>query len=126
MRPYSLGCQIEAYKQELGMSLEEAKASPHPRLAKARLALIKPFEIIFDYFRNDPSLIVIFALWFALVSSEVWVPYLIGVITQDAYWFGIGSACWLFWAGPGTPFLAIVLALTIVTKAAFDKIRRKI
>ena len=71
---------------------------------------------------------VIFAIVFLLVSSEVWVPYLLGVI----FWanepikiamFSFGSACWLFWLGPGTPFLVICIVLTIAIKSLFNKIK---
>lgn len=68
---------------------------------------------------------VIFAIVFLVVSCEVWVPYLLGVITNDAYWFGIGSACWLFWLGPGTPFLPLCIGLTLGIRKIIDKIRSK-
>lgn len=125
MKPTTINCTIEGYLQETKMALDEAKTKKHPKAAKIKTILVKPFQIIFDYFRKDPSLIIVFALWFALVSSEVWIPYLIGVITQDGYWFGIGSACWIFWAGPGTPFLAIVLGLTLGTEAVWKAITKR-
>lgn len=98
-------------------------------LAYARLFLITPWCLVIRYLRKDWHLIVYFAAWFVIVSCEVWFPYLMGLITwgtdASGWWFGIGSACWLFWAGPGTPFLAIVLALTVGTSAAERAIKRK-
>ena len=73
---------------------------------------------------------LIFVIVFLLVSSEVWVPYLIGIIAFQneplrITMFSVGSACWLFWLGPGTPFLVICIALTIGIKGLFNKIKVK-
>lgn len=69
---------------------------------------------------------VIFFVVFLLLSSEVWVPYLIGFIipATRAYLWSIGSACWIFWLGPGTPFLPLCMAITVGVKALFNKIRK--
>ena len=73
---------------------------------------------------------VIFVIVFIVLSSEVWLPYLIGLI----FWgneglritmFSIGSVCWLFWLGPGTPFIVICISVTIGVKALFNKIKSK-
>ncbi len=73
---------------------------------------------------------VIFVIVFVVLSSEVWLPYLIGLI----FWnnngvritmFSIGSVCWLFWLGPGTPFIVICISVTIGVKALFNKIKSK-
>ena len=76
---------------------------------------------------------LIFILVALVVSSEVWVPYLIVVICWSnepvrISMLSVGSACWLFWIGPGTPFLVICIGITIGVKALFNKIkyRRKI
>lgn len=70
---------------------------------------------------------VIFAIVFVVVSSEVWVPYVLGFIFVDAraYLWGIGSACWIFWLGPGTPFLPLCMGITVGIKAIFNKIKEK-
>lgn len=65
---------------------------------------------------------VIFVICFLVISSEVWVPYLIYFITKNAWWLGIGSACWLFWLGPGTPFMLLCVACTAGVKAIFNKL----
>lgn len=72
---------------------------------------------------------LIFVIVTITVSSEVWVPYLIAVIC----WYNeplritmlsVGSACWLFWLGPGTPFLLICIFITIGVKAIINKIKK--
>ena len=69
--------------------------------------------------------LVIFLIVFVILSCEVWVPYLIGFITGNAWWFGIGSACWLFWLAPGTPFLTICIVVTFAVRKVIDKIKSK-
>ncbi len=79
---------------------------------------------------RDYRTAIIFVIVFIIVSSEVWVPYLIGAI----FWnnealrismFSFGSACWLFWLGPGTPFLVVCISLTIAVKGIFNKIKAR-
>lgn len=71
---------------------------------------------------------LIFVFVALIVSCEVWVPYLIAVICWSnepvrISMLSVGSACWLFWIGPGTPFLVICIGLTIGVKALFNKIK---
>ena len=71
---------------------------------------------------------VIFVTVFITLSIEVWLPYLLALIfwsneTARNTLLGVGSACWLFWAGPGTPFLLICIFVTIGIKAIFNKIK---
>lgn len=87
-----------------------------------------PFIWIWNNIR-DWRTAVIFVLVFLGVSSEVWVPYLIAFICWNneairISMLSVGSACWLFWLGPGTPFLVIVISLTIAIKGLFDKLRQ--
>ena len=87
-----------------------------------------PFVWIF-YNIRDWRTDIIFSLVFVILYSEVWCPYLIGFICWENEslrhtMFGIGSACWLFWAGPGTPFLVICITITIGIKALFDKFHK--
>jgi hypothetical protein len=70
--------------------------------------------------------LVIFCIVVVIVSCEVWVPYLLGIITGDAYWFGIGSICWAFWLAPFTPFLPLCIVITLGIRKIIDiVIRRK-
>ena len=71
---------------------------------------------------------VIFVTVFLVLSIEVWLPYLLALIfwsneTARNTFIGVGSACWLFWAGPGTPFLLICIFVTIGVKGIFNKIK---
>lgn len=97
------------------------------RLLKWLLYLaLFPFMWIFTNIR-DWKTAVIFIIVFLFVSSEVWIPYLIAFICWSninirASMLSIGSACWLFWAGPGTPFLVIVISITIFIKTLLNKI----
>lgn len=87
-----------------------------------------PFVWIFHNIK-DWRTAVIFVIVFLIVSSEVWVPYLIAIITWGSdlskWMLGIASACWLFWLGPGTPFLVICISLTIGIKALYNKIKNR-
>lgn len=87
--------------------------------------LIKTLKEVFTDWRTA----VIFMIVFAVLSSEVWVPYLIGVIcwgTELSAWmFSVGTSCWVFWAMPWTPFLPLCLGITVGIKKAFDAIKKK-
>lgn len=60
-----------------------------------------------------------------ILSCEIWVPYLLGIITGNNWWYAIGSTCWVFWLGPGTPFTLIAITITITIKKIFIKIKNK-
>ena len=74
---------------------------------------------------KDKTNIVIFILTFLIVSSEVWVMYLLYFITGNAWFLGIGTACWGFWLAPFTPFLPLCIAITIAVRKIYDKIRKR-
>ena len=88
-----------------------------------------PWVWIF-YNIRDWRTAVIFVIVFVVLSCEVWMPYLLGLIfwSNEAIritMFSVGSGFWLFWLGPGTPFLAICISVTIGVKALFNKIKSK-
>ena len=125
---------IRLYEGFFRFKREQIKRSGKTGIRKAlaylRLALITPWCLVLRYFRRNPRLLIWFAGWFLIVSSEVWVPYLLAAIgwQNEAFrnsMLSVGSACWLFWAGPGTPFMAIVLALSIASEAVFKKIKKR-
>lgn len=74
---------------------------------------------------KDKTNILIFIIVFLVLSSEVWIPYLLAIITGNKWWWGIGSACWAFWLAPFTPFLPLCLAITFGVRKIVDKIRDK-
>lgn len=123
---------VRAYTTLLKVRKARIKALPRKRRFWAWLwvVAVMPWALVVRHFRRDPWLIAHFLAWFAIVSCEVWFPYLMGLITlgsdRSAWWFGIGSACWLFWAGPGTPFMAIVLALSVASNATHKAIRKRL
>ena len=65
---------------------------------------------------------IIFVATVIVVSSEVWVMYLLYFITGNEWYLGIGSACWLFWLGPGTPFMVICIGITMAIKGLVNKV----
>lgn len=88
-----------------------------------------PWVWIF-YNIRDWRTAIIFVIVCALVSSEVWVPYLLAFIFwSNEPWrialLSFASACWIFWLGPGTPFLVICMSLTIGIKAIFNKVKER-
>ena len=69
--------------------------------------------------------LVIFIIVCAVVSIEVWGSYLMAIITGNNWWWAVGSACWAFWLGPFTPFLAICIAITLGIRKIIEKIKGK-
>lgn len=92
------------------------------------MVLVLPWVLIWRWLRHDWHLFIVFGIWCAVVSCEVWFPYLMGFITwgtaKSKWWFGIGSAFWIWWLSPGgSPFLLICLCLTVATEAAWKGIK---
>lgn len=91
--------------------------------------LVFPWKWIWINIR-DWRTALIFVIVFLVVSCEVWVPYLLGLIFYAnepvrITMFSVASACWLFWLGPGTPFMVICIGLTIAVKGLFNKIKER-
>lgn len=74
---------------------------------------------------KDKTNLIIYIIVNIVVSSEVWVPYLLAVITGNKWWWGIGSACWAFWIGPFTPFSAICIGITVGVRKVYDKFKKQ-
>jgi len=121
---------LEKYKQLQNERKDKIKQEPNKlkRIFKWIWYLISfPFVWIF-YNIRDWRTALIFLIVFLVVSSEVRLPYLLGIIfySNEPFritMFSVASACWLFWLGPGTPFLVIVISLTIAIKSLFNKIK---
>ena len=91
--------------------------------------MLKPFKWIVQNCK-DWRTFLIFAIVFVVLSSEVWVPYIIAFCVGLKTPTGIaltsfGTACFVFWQLPGTPFLLICLGCTAGIKAIFNKIKSK-
>jgi hypothetical protein len=69
---------------------------------------------------------IIFIIVFIIMSSEVWVPYIIYFVTDSEWWLGIGSTCWAFWAMPFTPFIELCIAITLGVDSLWRRIYAKI
>ena len=74
---------------------------------------------------KDKTNIIIFIVVALVVASEVWVPYLLAIITGVEWWWAVGSACWAFWLAPLTPFIPLCLAITAIVRKIYDKIKGK-
>ena len=74
---------------------------------------------------KDKTNLIIFLITFLVLSSEVWAMYLLYIITGNAWFFGIASACWAFWLAPFTPFIPICISVTFAIRKIVDKIRKK-
>lgn len=89
------------------------------------------FPFVWLYWNiRDFRTAIIFVIVFLVVSVEVWLPYLLALIFWGNEPFritmlSVASACWIFWLGPGTPFLPLCIGITIGVKAIFNKIKHK-
>ena len=74
---------------------------------------------------KDKTNIIIFIIVFLVLSCEVWVPVLLGILTGNEWWYGIAATCWAFWLAPFTPFLPLCFALTFAVRKVFDAIKNR-
>ena len=77
---------------------------------------------------RDWHTFVIFVTVFIVMSSEIWIPYLIAIVCWNDEplrntLIGVASSCFVFWAMPMTPFLLICVFLTMAIKGLFNKIK---
>lgn len=90
---------------------------------------IYPFVWAWNNLR-DWETIVIFAIVLIAVSSEVWIFYLVALLTwgtEFSKWaIGIGSTLWAFWLAPATPFLPLCVAVTMGIKRFLVARRKRI
>lgn len=75
---------------------------------------------------TDKKNIIIFLIVCAIVGSEVWLPFLLGIITrgssQSIIFFSVASAGLMFWnVVPCTPFILICVILTFLVRGILDK-----
>lgn len=105
------------------------KPKKNNKVLKFFKSLLNSLKTTFKEVFLDWRTAIVFIIVFIVVSSEVWVPYLLGVIFWgtpfSATMMAVGSACWIFWLGPGTPFLPLCLGITVAIKKLMSVIRRK-
>ena len=118
----------EEYERNQKEVLIEIITEPHHFWRLVWFYFKKPFRWLKENIQ-DWRTAIIFIIVVLVVSCEVWVPYLIALLTWGSdlskWLIGVASACWLFWLGPGTPFLLICITLTMVIKGIFNKVRFK-
>lgn len=121
----------KAYQESQKIKLAKIKAQPKSWERFWNLIIFyiaKPFYWAKENIK-DWRTAVIFLIVMVVMSSEVWVFYLLGFISwgsEFSKWcLGIASACWLFWLGPFTPFLPLCILITAIIKGFVNKIRFK-
>ena len=84
-----------------------------------------PWVWLFYNVRDWRSLICLLRsliLW----SASVWIWYVLYFLTQNEWFFGIGTAVWVWWLSPvGSPFILLSTMTAIGIKAIFNKIKSK-
>ena len=66
-----------------------------------------------------------FVVVYLVMTSEVWLCYILGVIFNNAWLLGIATASLAFWCAPATPLLPLCLAISIGIIAIIRKVRKK-
>lgn len=75
---------------------------------------------------KDWRTILIFFIVVAVVGCEVWIPYILFIITNNPIYMAIASGGLIFWnVVPFTPFLPICLAITLAIKKLINKIKQR-
>ena len=74
---------------------------------------------------KDWRTVIIFIIVLIIVSSSVWIFLLLGLITGNAWFYGVAGAVFIWWQLPGSPFFILCIGITIGIKTLFNKIRRK-
>lgn len=74
-----------------------------------------------NVFVKDMFMYIVFAG--LIFYIPVWVFSVIGIITNDN-WYYSGAAAWvLFWAGPFTPTIPAIFAIAVFIKQVVKKIK---
>lgn len=85
---------------------------------------VSPFKYLMINLKDWRTWTIFIAV-FLILSSEVWVFYVLGILTGNERFYGVASACWLFWLGPFTPFLPLCIAITIGIREVLNKWKKK-
>ena len=83
------------------------------------------FIQFFKFVLKDRASRIIFIIVFLVLSSPIWLFYMLGIMFENGWLIGVASAYWLFWAGPFTPFIPLCLGITAGIRALLGKLRRK-
>lgn len=112
---------------EAKQKIKKDKIKQEPNILKRILKYawhfaVFPWQWIWVNIRDITTAIIFFST-VAVLGSGVWLPYLLALITGNNWLYAVGSAWWIFWIGPGTPFMVISIGLTITIKALINKLR---
>ncbi len=92
-------------------------------MKKIKHKLINFFKWIWIQVKDWHNLIILLIVA-AIMSSEIWIMYILGFIYNSAILINIGSVCFAFWLGPFTPFWPLCIAITLFIRRFIDKIWR--
>ncbi len=60
-----------------------------------------------------------------VLSSPIWVCYILGFIFGWEWAFIVATAVWAFWWLPGAPFFALAVSITLGIKKIYEKKQEK-
>lgn len=66
-------------------------------------------------------------VWVIIAELIFWSPVIVSFIlgSFNAWWYGVGSAFILFWAGPFTPAVPLQIGLAIGLRKIYNKLKNK-
>jgi hypothetical protein len=86
------------------------------------------FRTVWEFFKHqlkDRITRWTFIIVYLVLSSPIWVCYILSIVTKNGWFAGIATTYWLFWAGPFTPFIGICLAITTGIRLLIKKIFKR-
>ena len=60
-----------------------------------------------------------------VLSSPVWVGYIIGFVFKLEWAYIAATVVWGFWMLPGAPFIALSVSITLFIKRMWERAQRK-
>jgi hypothetical protein len=90
--------------------------------------LVGLFENLWEFFKKtlkDRITRWVFVIVYLVMTSEVWLFYILGIIFKNGWLLGVASASLAFWLAPGTPLIPLCLGITAVIRTIIRKIRRE-
>ena len=79
---------------------------------------IKSFFINLLKELKDWRTFLLFGIVVIVIGSSVWLPLLIGLISNSKWWLGIAATIEAIWLGP-VPFIPICVIITLTIKKIF-------
>ena len=60
-----------------------------------------------------------------VLSTPIWLCYLLGFIFDWSWAFWVATGVWGFWMLPGAPFFAVAVSITLGIRRLFEKKSKK-